>query len=41
MKEYKEKELFNRRKRDDGVTTLHDNISAKDIFINDDGTEVI
>ena len=41
MTEYKEKELFNRRKRDDGVTSLHDNISAKDIFINDDGTEVI
>ena len=41
MTEYKEKELFNRRKRDDGVTSLHDNISARDIFINDDGTEVI
>ena len=41
MQEYKSKELFNRNKRENGIIPLHENISAQDIFINDDGTVVM
>jgi len=41
MQEYKSKELFNRKKRENSVISLHENISAQDIFINDDGTVVM
>ena len=41
MKEYERKELFNRKSRENSINSIHENISAQDIFINDEGTVVM
>ena len=41
MKEYERKELFNRKSRENNINSIHENISAQDIFINDEGTVVM
>ena len=41
MKEYKAKQLLNRNKRDNSVISIHENISAKEVFINDESAVVI
>ena len=41
MQEYKDKQLLNRKKRENVAISIHENISAKEVFINDESAVVI
>ena len=41
MQEYKDKQLLNRKKRENVAISIHENISAKEVFINDERAVVI
>jgi len=41
MEEYKSKQLLNRKKRENKILSIHENISAKEVFINDESAVVI
>ena len=41
MQEYKSRQLFNRKNRENSVDSIHDNVAASEVFINDEEAVVI
>ena len=41
MQEYKSRQLFNRKNRENSVDSIHENVTASEVFINDEEAVVI